>query len=381
MSNQQQPHATPATAAQGAAAGRQLGVLLVCFAEPKLAAKARRPLDGKLRSGGDVILDTVVLKVDEQHKPSVYDPRRVLAGTLTPTLTWGLFGLVAGGVQSLVIWAVLGAVCGGLYSYYSYSVRHVTKGQLAHIAARLPAGSSALLTFAETSDPRRVLAATADHAPAVASVAMISEDLSTRVFAGTENPVEVSHSSTAQGLPLDQTAMLSMIMLRYPDPDGAKRTASRIATGDATAEGAIEVELVIKTDRDGHRHVSDPKLGVAAVAKSDVISWGAFGVVCGAIAGGVSGGGILKGGVVTGIGWGLFGLFAGSLYGLWAGRSVSARRLKAIGPLLAPGTSLLLAWAEGPGSQHTIDTLTTPESQRLVLRFNPIERGAVLEAA
>jgi hypothetical protein len=28
---------------------------------------------------------------------------------------------------------------------------------------------------------------------------------------------------------------------------------------------------VIKTDRDGRRHVSDPKLGVAATTKSDVI--------------------------------------------------------------------------------------------------------------
>jgi hypothetical protein len=30
--------------------------------------------------------------------------------------------------------------------------------------------------------------------------------------------------------------------------------------------------------------------------------------------------------------------------------------------------------------QDTIDTLTAPESQRLVLRFIPIEGGAVLEA-
>lgn len=367
--------------ASGSNAGdRQLGMLLACFAEPKLAAKARRPLDGKLQSSGDVFLDTAVIKVNNKHKVSLYDPRRVLAGTLTPALTWGLFGLIAGGVQGLVIWAVLGALCGWLFTYYSYSVRHVTKAQLARIAARLPSNSSALLAFAETNDPRRLLMATADHAPAVASVAVISEDLSTRVFAGVENPVEVSHSSKAQALPLDQTALLSMIMLRYPDPDTAKRAASRIAAGETKAADAAEVELVIKTDRDGHSHVSDPKLGVGAVAKSDLISWGAFGVVCGGIAG-ASGGGILKGGLVTGIGWGLFGLGAGALYGLWAGRSVSARRLKGIAPLMAPGTSMLLAWAEGPVSQHTIQTLTAPQSQRLVLRFNQVERGAVLEAA
>lgn len=358
---------------------RQLGVLLACFAGPKLAAKAHRPLESKLRSGGDVILDTVVLKVNNKHKASVYDPRRVLAGTLTPALTWGLFGLVASGVQGLVIWAVLGALCGWLFTYYSYSVRHATKAQLARIGTRLPSNSSALLTFAETSDPRRVLTATADHAPPVASIAMIGEDLTARVFAG-DYPVEVSDSSDAQALPLDQTAMLSMILLRYPDPGTAKQAASSLAAGNATAGDATEVELVIETDRDGHTQVSDAKLGVAAVAKSDLISWGAFGVVCGGIAG-ASGGGILEGGLITGIGWGLFGLFAGALYGLWAGRSVSARRLKGIGPLLAPRTSMLLAWAEGSVSQQTIETLTAPQSQRLVLHLNPIERGAVLEAA
>ena len=96
---------------------------------------------------------------------------------------------------------------------------------------------------------------------------------------------------------------------------------------------------------------------------------------------GASGGGILKGGLITGIGWGLFGLFAGALYGLWAGRSVSARRLKGIRPLIAPRSSMLLAWAEGSVSQQTIDTLTAPQSQRLVLHFNPTEHGAILEAA
>ena len=111
-----------------------------------------------------------------------------------------------------------------------------------------------------------------------------------------------------------------------------------------------------------------------------MISWGGFGVVVGAISG-AFGGGILHGGVVTGIAWGVFGLFAGALYGSWAGRSTSARRLKGIGPLLAPGTSMLLAWADGPVHQQTIDKLTAPESQQVVLLFNPIERGAILEAA
>ena len=63
------------------------------------------------------------------------------------------------------------------------------------------------------------------------------------------------------------------------------------------------------------------------MARSDVISWGGFGLVFGAIVGVVGGGGILgflEDGVATGIGWALFGLVAGALYGLWAGRSISA---------------------------------------------------------
>ena len=85
--------------------------------------------------------------------------------------------------------------------------------------------------------------------------------------------------------------------------------------------------------------------------------------------------------MVTGIGWAVFGLVAGALYGLWAGRAVSARRLQGLSGLLVPGTSMLVAWADGPVSQDTIGTLTAPGSQRLILRFNAIEGGAVLEAA
>ena len=113
-----------------------------------------------------------------------------------------------------------------------------------------------------------------------------------------------------------------------------------------------------------------------------MLSWGGFGLVIGGIVGATSGGGILgflKGGLVIGVAWGLFGLVAGALYGLWAGRAISARRLKGIGPLLAPGTSTLLAWAEGPVSKDTLETMNAPGSQRLVLHFNPSNGGAVLD--
>ena len=350
---------------------KQHVVLLVCFEGLKAAARVRRPLDTQLRSNGDVILDAVILQVNAKHKASVYDPRRVLAGTLTAALTWGLFGLVSGGFQSLVISAVFGALCGGLYAYVSEHV--LTKAELARIGKQLPAQSSALLLFTETSEPQRLLEATTSHAPSVASMAIIGDDLTTHVFADPSDHL----------LPRDEKALLSMILLRYPDPHSARQVASRIAAGRTQGLNPPDIELVIETDRSGHRHVTDPSHGAAAWARSDLLSWGGFGLVIGAIMGATGGGGILgflKSGLLTGIAWGLFGLVAGALYGLWAGRAVSARRLKGIGPLLAPGTSTLLVWAEGPVSQDTLDTLSVPDSQRIVLGFNPVEGGAVLQA-
>ena len=70
------------------------------------AAKVRRKLNERIEQGGDAILDQVILKVNAKHKAQVHDPRRTLAGTLTPALTWGIFGLLAGGLKSLALWAV-----------------------------------------------------------------------------------------------------------------------------------------------------------------------------------------------------------------------------------------------------------------------------------
>ena len=368
-------HAGQPTGA-GTPSRRQLGILLACFGDRKAAGKARHPLEEKLRSDGDVVLDTTELQVNAKHKASVHDLSRLWKGTAVVTLTWGLFGLAANGWKGLVIWAVVGAVCGAGFTYYS--LHHVTKAELANIGTHMPANSSVLLTFVETSDPRRLLAATAGHRPAAASAAVIAPDLDATVFAGANNPIEVSHSSGSQALAANETSAVSMILLRYPDVDTAKQTAARIAKTKSDGANA-QIELMIKVDANGHRHVTDPKFGPKAWAKSDVVSWGLFGVVVGAIAG-AFGGGIFKGAVVTGIGWALFGLFAGALYGLWAGRATTARRLKGIGPILVPGSSMLLAWAEGPVTRETIERLAGADAQRLVLLFNPTDGGAALEA-
>jgi len=362
----------------------QVGVLLACFSGIKAAGKARRGLDAQLKAQGDTLLDAVVLQVSAKHKVSVYDPRRVVQGTLTAFLTWGLFGLVAGGLNSAAIWAILGAICGGLWAYYTEHL--LRKDELARVGAGLPASSSALVIFAEIRDPRGLLEATAAHAPAIASVAVIGDDLAARVFAGAADPIELPRSPGRGAIPPDQAAPTSMIMLRYPSTGMAKQVASRAAptSKKAAAAGPVQVELVIWADPGGRRHVADPSQGVKAWAKSDLISWGLFGVVVGALAGAFGGGGVhsfVSDAVVTGVGWAVFGLVAGALYGLWAGRAVSARRLKGLRGLLVPGSSILLAWADGPVSAETIGTLTVPGSQRLVLRFNPVPAGAVLEAA
>ena len=51
----------------------------------------------EVRSSGGALLDEAVLKVSGKGKALVYDPRRTMAGALTPALTWGVFGLVASG--------------------------------------------------------------------------------------------------------------------------------------------------------------------------------------------------------------------------------------------------------------------------------------------
>jgi hypothetical protein len=131
------------------------------------------------------------------------------------------------------------------------------------------------------------------------------------------------------------------------------------------------------------RRVIAPTTGGAAFSKSDAISWGLFGVAWGLIVGFAAGDcgviGSLESGLVIGILLGLFGLVAGGLYGLWAGRGVSARRLKGLGTFVPPDTSLAVAGAEGSLSKEMIERWAANGSQRLILRFNPVGHGAVLE--
>jgi uncharacterized membrane protein len=358
----------------------QLCVLLTSFAGTKTmrANRARPVIEEALRASGGRVLDEVVFEVDPKGKAHLYDPRRTLAGLLTSALTWGLFGLAASGgsLISLVIWAALGAVAGGLYAYFTEHL--LSKNQLTRIGERVGPDRSALTVWAEAADAERLLAATARLQPTTASVAAIADDLSATVFAGPGSLVESSSTGLGGGQP-SSTSVLTMLFLRYPGERGAKAAleAARTAGG-----GGPAVELVFESDRRGKRRVSSPTTGVAAMSRSDIVSWGLFGLVWGAIVGFAGNGGILgaiESGVVTGVLWAIFGLVAGALYGLWAGRAVSAGRLKGVGPLLPADSSLILAWADGAVTERTIGALATPDAKALALRFNPVAQGALLE--
>ena len=199
----------------------RLCVLLVCFAGAKRASHVRSELGNGVRSSGGSVLDEVVLKVSRKGKASVYDPRRTMAGALTPALTWGLFGLVASGGswKSLVIWALVGALCGGLYAYFTEHL--LSKSQLKRIGERMGPDSSALAIWAEAADAERLLSATAPLQPATASVAAIADDLSAKVFAGAATPVESSSPGTGESPPAS-TSLLSMLLLRYPGEHAAQ---------------------------------------------------------------------------------------------------------------------------------------------------------------
>jgi hypothetical protein len=387
---------TSVTEKQGNGGGRgaperQLGILLACFDKPDGAGKARGSLDGKLRATGDVILEAAIVDVDEKRKASIHEPSRMLLGILLPGLIWGGLGLLAGGWKGAAIWAPLGLVGGWWYTRYKEN--RATKGQLSRIGKALPAKSSALLTFAETSDPRGVLQALADQSPTSASIAAIDADLTARVFAGTDTPLEVSRSSgqdPGAGPDLDsyeKTVLDSMIMIRYPNVGGAKQVAHELKASKTKAAAAAEVELLIETEENGHRHVTDPTLGTGSQAVKSAISWAVFGAAVGAISGAFAGGngivdGIVKGGVVTGLGWAVGGILMGLAYGFFVGRGTGMSKLNGIEPLLAPGTSTVLAWTDGPVSRETLDLLTKdqPRPDQLVLHFNPAEHGAVLAA-
>ena len=356
---------------------RTFCVLLVCFAGAAGASKARRAIDAIIKAADGIILDEVVLRVDAKRKARVYDPRRAWAGLLTSALTWGVFGLVTGGWESLGLWAVLGALGGGAYAYMTEHL--LTKDELARVGRSMPADSSALTVYLHASNPQEILASVASQRPSTASIAAISDDLTAVAY---NSPVDPSATESTE---VDQLAML---LVRYSGEqashDALQRTAPA-AKKHAHAGSDVpvpQVELLIETDGTGRRRVIDPTTGARTTSRSDLISWGLFGVVWGAAAGFLGTSGIfgsVEKGFLTGVGYAFFGLVAGALYGLWVGRGVSARRLRRMGPILPPNTSSIVAWADEAVPPAEIEAWTAAGSDRLTLWFRPTGVGARLE--
>jgi hypothetical protein len=343
----------------------QLEVLLACFDGHKRAGQVRGPLGKKLEANGAKTLDEVVFSVTPTGKAGVYDPRRTWAGLLVPAFTWGLFGLLSSGGswKSLAVWAVIGGLGGCLFAYYTAHL--ATKEDLGRLGKKLAPDSSAILTFLVGADASKVSSAAASFGSTPASVATIGGDLSATVTNGADGPSQ-------------RDTLLTMLVFRYPGKDTAKRVFT--SASGKTSMPPIETELLIDADKSGNLHVTNP--AGRAFVKSDAIGWGVLGLVFGAAAGfGGSGGlfGAFEKGIVTAVVWTVFGVFAGFLYGLYAGRAISGGRLKAFGPLAPPDTSVVLAWADGPVTGEALAPWKTTDSQELLLRFNHVSHGAVLE--
>ena len=170
---------------------------------------------------------------------------------------------------------------------------------------------------------------------------------------------------------------------RWAGAGSARRVYTAVSGKAQEGGAAIETELLLRADKNGDCHAASPKQGVRAMSSSDIVSWGLFGAVYGGIVGLAGHGGAFgftKGAVVTGVAWAVFGLVAGALYGLFAGRAISGRRLRALRLLLPANTSMVLAWAEGVLTQDAITQWSEPASTSLILRFNPVPGGALLEA-
>jgi hypothetical protein len=170
-----------------------------------------------------------------------------------------------------------------------------------------------------------------------------------------------------------------MILSRYQGSETVRAVAEQ-----ASDDKNLVVELLFAIDEHGKKHVSSPSAGVGATAKSSAPWWAGLGLVFGVVAGWSGDGGVLSAledGLVTALAWGVFGLGAGALYGLWAGRSVSARRMRRVDALARPDTSAMLAWVDGRVTPETMSKLAKPGSDTLVVRFDSVGSGAVLDVS
>jgi uncharacterized membrane protein len=199
--------------------GPALCALLLCFDGAKRATRIRRPLSKQLEQQGSAILDAAIIRMGDEGTARVHDPQRAVAGLLTAALTWGVFGLLSGGLIGPIGWAVIGAVCGGLFAYYREQPLSGT--QLARIGEGMRPGSSAIVVFFKGGADEPVLSTAATYGPTTASLVAISGALSARVLAGADGRTEASTAAPGGQLPTaDQSTaectLLNLLLVRLP---------------------------------------------------------------------------------------------------------------------------------------------------------------------
>jgi uncharacterized membrane protein len=276
-----------------------LCVLLLCFDGAKRAAQIRRPLSKQLEQHGSAILDAAIIRVDGEGKARVYDPQRTVAGLLTAALTWGVFGLLTGGLSGLIVWAVIGGICGGLFAYYRE--QPLTATQLRRIGGGMRPDSSAIVVFMRCGADEAVPPTMAAYGPTAADLVAISGNLSARVQAGAGGLTELSAAVPGGPRPVpdtstERTTLLTMLLVRLPGQHTVGQALAELApakTPDPVPPQVMQVEVVLESDPGGGLHVHSPNFGVGFSARSSLVSWGGVGLIFGAIGGYAGGGGIL----------------------------------------------------------------------------------------
>ena len=142
------------------------------------------------------------------------------------------------------------------------------------------------------------------------------------------------------------------------------------------------MELFIEANEHGRRRVIAPTTGSADFAKSDVVSWGLFGVAWGLIVGFAGGDSGVLGPIENGL------VDRHPLGPVRPGRRRAVRHVgwaRGVRPTVEGARSLRAArhlargrLGRGSPSQETIERWAAHGSQRLILRFNPVDNGAVL---
>lgn len=219
------------------------------------------------------------MQVDEKRKVHVHEMGKAARGAAIVIVTWGIFGLVAGGLSGLVIWAVIGAICGGIYCYYY--IHTLSDTELKNIAKRLPPNSSVLLAFLKTSHAQQIIDSTSRYTPAASTLVTVGEGMETRVISGTSDKTEkLSPTSTPVQGGADGD-LLSILVFRYRGHQTARQIEGQLRGEWKQAGDALQSEMMIEVDEQKRVHVYDPSPGVRAQAISSMISWGLFGLIVG----------------------------------------------------------------------------------------------------